>query len=75
MVILQSGRFALVLEAVSTGDAVVILHGMSVPCVLRRAEETDKWHILGDAFVNGLMQGEGVKRAEDEALSSCSKYI
>lgn len=67
LVVLQSGRFALVREAVRAGDAIAILHGMDVPCVLRRVGATDKWQILGDAFVKGLMRGEGVDWEEDEA--------
>lgn len=67
LVILQSGRFALVRAAVGEGDVIAILHGLSVPCVLRKVERTEKWHFIGDTFVKGLMRGEGVYWEEDEA--------
>ncbi|KAH7361275.1 heterokaryon incompatibility protein-domain-containing protein [Pyrenochaeta sp. MPI-SDFR-AT-0127] len=67
LVILQSGRFALVRDAVREGDAIAILHGLSVPCVLRKVEGTSNWQILGDTFVKGVMRGEGVFWEEDEA--------
>jgi hypothetical protein len=39
LAVLKSGRLALVREnAVQEGDSAAILHGLDVPCVLRKAE-------------------------------------
>ena len=67
LVLLESGRFGLVQQAVKEGDSIALLHGLTVPCVLQKAKVTNKWHIVGDAFVRDLMQGEGVVWEEDEA--------
>jgi hypothetical protein len=66
--ILQSGRLAFVLEdVVQVGDQVAILHGLSVPCILRQAEGHDEWTFHGDTFIKTLMQGQGVTWETDEA--------
>jgi hypothetical protein len=40
----------------SPGDLVVILHGMSVPCIIRPRPEG--FTFVGAAFVDGIMEGE-----------------
>jgi hypothetical protein len=66
--ILKSGRLALVRDnAVQEGDHVAILHGLDVPCILRKARGENEWTFRGDAFIKGIMQGEAVTWAEDEA--------
>ena len=44
------------------GDSVVILLGGRVPFCLRAAEDETKGHytLVGDTYVHGLMDGEGV---------------
>jgi hypothetical protein len=43
-------------EATEPGDAIVQLHGLSVPLVLRKCGGT--WRLLGSCFVVGIMSGE-----------------
>ena len=49
------------------GDVICILHGSKVPLVLRHQD--DKWRLIGQCYVDGVMFGEAVTWAEDEADS------
>jgi hypothetical protein len=49
------------------GDVVCILHGSKLPIVLRC--QGDKWRFIGQCYVDGIMFGEAVAWAEDEADS------
>ena len=40
------------------GDAVVVLFGCSIPLVLRRVGMREAWRVIGEAYVDGLMNGE-----------------
>ena len=48
------------------GDLICILHGSSVPCVLRRVNG-DQYQIIGQCYVDGIMYGEAVTWKESEA--------
>lgn len=53
-------------------SAIVVLHGCVVPMVLSRIDGFEDnqgahWKVIGDAYVEGLMLGEGVTWAEDDA--------
>jgi hypothetical protein len=66
--VLKDGRLALVWsDTVEVGDKIAILHGLTIPCVLRKVDGADEWTVQGDAFVKDWMHGEGVTWAEDEA--------
>jgi hypothetical protein len=67
LVILGTGSLALVQYGVREGDRVAILHGLDVPCVIRKVGDGNKWQWLGDAFILGLMRGEAVLWEEDNA--------
>lgn len=41
------------------GDHVVIVHGSTVPFILRSIEE-NKFTLIGEAYVHGIMDGEGM---------------
>ncbi|KAF3046126.1 hypothetical protein E8E12_011251 [Didymella heteroderae] len=40
------------------GDVVAILYGCSIPLVLRKVPTQDAWHVVGEAYVHGYMNGE-----------------
>ncbi|KAF8853762.1 HET-domain-containing protein [Acephala macrosclerotiorum] len=44
---------------IENGDAIFVLKGGSMPFVLRKKDE-ESWELVGDCFVWGLMDGEGV---------------
>jgi len=50
---------------VKEGDAVALFQGGKMPLVIREAEE-GKWHIVGDTYIHGIMNGE------EFACSRCS---
>ena len=49
------------------GDAVAILHGSSMPVILRKVEDEDAYRMIGICFVDGMMYGERVDWAEEDA--------
>lgn len=40
------------------GDAVVVLFACSIPLVLRKTGSRDGWEVIGEAYVDGYMNGE-----------------
>jgi hypothetical protein len=65
---------------VEPDDLVCILHGCSVPCILRKAgsdtqksSDTRDFHqLVGEAFILGQMDGEAIMGLSDENLNSSS---
>ncbi|KAG5761556.1 hypothetical protein H9Q72_010327 [Fusarium xylarioides] len=56
MAITGSGYLCMVPWSVRAGDRIALLRGGRTPYVLRKAG--DKWRILGDCYVHGIMSGE-----------------
>jgi hypothetical protein len=56
------------LAVMKAGNVVSVLAGGYLPFVLRRRGEN--WFLIGEAYVPGRMQGEAVKVAEKESLST-----
>ncbi|KAK3614312.1 hypothetical protein LTR56_027334 [Elasticomyces elasticus] len=55
----------LVPRTARAGDVICILYGCSVPVVLRKPRSfsnDDTWLLVGDAYINGAMNGEEIKR-------------
>ena len=47
--------------AMQTGDAVVVLNGLTTPMVLRPGGTgTDEWTVVGEAYCDGVMDGEAL---------------
>lgn len=46
------------------GDLIFILLGSDVPYVLRRNSEDEKLRLVGEAYVHGIMDGEGFKQSQ-----------
>ncbi|KAF2442105.1 heterokaryon incompatibility protein [Karstenula rhodostoma CBS 690.94] len=49
------------------GSAIVVLHGCIVPIVLERVGEGNAWTVVGDCYVEGVMHGEAVCWADNDA--------
>lgn len=48
----------------AVGDSVVVLHGGTVPHLLRRGEgEDETWKYLGEVYCDGIMKGEALEEA------------
>jgi hypothetical protein len=67
IVALEEHTMALGPPNTEPGDVVCILHGSKLPIVLRC--QGDKWRFIGQCYVDGIMFGEAVTWAEDEADS------
>ncbi|KAF3013704.1 hypothetical protein E8E14_003378 [Neopestalotiopsis sp. 37M] len=65
----------LIPQQARAGDQVCILYGCSVPVVLREvSQEAGKrsWHILGDVYIHGMMNGEALDgKLEEEDFRIC----
>lgn len=61
---LDDGRLAWVPMASCLGDHVCLVQGAPCPFILR-AHEDGGYVLLGDAYVHGIMQGEGLGTGED----------
>jgi hypothetical protein len=55
----KKGHLGLGLDHVEPGDAVAVLIGCQVPFVLRKSVG-GRYKIVGEAYVDGIMDGEGV---------------
>ncbi|KAH7246640.1 heterokaryon incompatibility protein-domain-containing protein [Fusarium tricinctum] len=56
MAVTASGHLSLVPWPTQAGDRIVLLQSGRTPYVLRKAG--DKWKIIGDCYVHGIMSGE-----------------
>lgn len=54
----RQGRLAWCPMKSLPGDSIAILNGATVPFVLRRDGEGGRYSVVGDAFVQGVMDGE-----------------
>ncbi|KAF2006863.1 HET-domain-containing protein [Amniculicola lignicola CBS 123094] len=56
------------------GDTLCILYGCSVPVVLRNVgglgKEDSHWHLIGEAYVHGLMHGEAISSLSPTVLKA-----
>jgi hypothetical protein len=65
LVVTETGYVGLAPEHVRMGDLVTIMMGSQVPLVLREVREN--YLLVGDAFIDGIMDGEALAgRKEDE---------
>lgn len=75
-----SSAFGLAPSEARLGDMICILYGCSVPVVLRsQRDENDVifWRLIGEAYVDGFMDGEAIKdlSASELAAVECSFEI
>lgn len=56
----ENGRFGWAMDGTMPGDLVAVLYGCDFPIVLR-GDKDDKLRIVGDCYINGLMDGEGLE--------------
>lgn len=56
----DTGYIGLVPSSTEVGDEVHVLGGVTVPFVLRATAETQKYTLIGDSYIHGIMDGEFV---------------
>ena len=65
----SKGYFLLGPDILEDNDVVVLLHGGRTPFLLRPRPWGDGWTFLGECYVHGLMNGEGMEHGVDEVFS------
>lgn len=58
----NNGRIGLAPTAAQEGDSIAILHGCSVPVVLR--QKANAWELVGECYVHGMMDGDAIDAAK-----------
>jgi hypothetical protein len=64
--VLENGRLGFVRDytrRLGAGDSIAILHGLDVPCILRKVEDGEGWLFMSDIYVDGIMHGEGKRKS------------
>jgi hypothetical protein len=69
MVITENGLIALAGCVVREGDQLAICKGSSVPLLLRQANSSREWTLVGDAYVHGIMNGEHFDKGRCTSLT------
>jgi hypothetical protein len=57
------------------GDVVAIVFGCSIPLVLRRSGVREAWTVVGEAYVDGVMQGEVEGLLGDEVFVKTLRLV
>ena len=70
LILTRKGYLGLAAKHVQRGDVVTILKGGNVPIILR--EKKDRYHLIGEAYIHGIMDGEAVGDVEAKGLHSFS---
>lgn len=74
-VITKKGYLGLAPRKTRVGDVVSVLRGGDVPFILRRRvrsgqkEEEETWEFVGESFVLGLMEGQGIGLGEESRFA------
>lgn len=56
----DGGRFGWAVDGTRVGDVVAVFDGGEFPFVLRETPEAGKYRIVGDCYIHGFMEGEGM---------------
>jgi hypothetical protein len=67
LIVTNSGLIGLAPVLTQPGDVVIILEGHGIPVIARKLSTgAHGWNIIGEAFVNGMMDGEMMKRGIEQ---------
>lgn len=50
------------------GDEVCILLGCKIPLVIRKCEDSDRYFLVGECYVYGLMDGEAMDGLDEKLV-------
>ncbi|EEU40054.1 uncharacterized protein NECHADRAFT_99083 [Fusarium vanettenii 77-13-4] len=64
LTVTHSGHIGLAPAAARKGDLVCVLYGCSVPVLLRQSEFGDSFTFVGECFLDGFMEGEGLEQPD-----------
>jgi hypothetical protein len=58
----EKGCIGMIPRKALVGDLICILYGSPVPMVLRKMPSYDSYQLVGEAYIHGIMDGEGLER-------------
>jgi hypothetical protein len=61
----EDERLGWTVDGVQVGDEIAVFSGVDFPFVLRR-EDNETFRVVGDAYVNGIMDGEVMDSSSDD---------
>jgi hypothetical protein len=68
MVVTSKGYIGAVPEQAQQGDLVCVLFGCSVPVVLRKRQEENRYTFIGECYLHGFMDAEAIARRVKKEL-------
>ena len=71
---LDQGYVVLGPRSCEEGDLICILHGCSVPVILRHIDTREKYKCIGECYVHSMMDGEAIILKEQEKLPTNQFY-
>lgn len=67
-ILTSNGYYGLAPEAAEEGDVCCIISGLRVPVILRGINKEQHYRLVGEAFIFGLMEGQGISNRENWGL-------
>jgi hypothetical protein len=64
----REGYFGIGTQCLREGDTVWIVPGCRVPLVLRRVDGSERYQLVGGAYVHGFMNGEALTRKDRDFM-------
>ncbi|PVH79337.1 HET-domain-containing protein [Cadophora sp. DSE1049] len=64
----EEGHVGISSKHIKEGDAIALFQGGKLPLVIREVEEGGSWHIVGDAYIHGIMNGEAFDSSRCEMI-------
>ncbi|KAJ4361054.1 uncharacterized protein N0V89_001623 [Didymosphaeria variabile] len=71
LMVSRSGRLGMVGEKAMKGDLVCVLHGCSVPVLLRKLNDSADFVFVGECFLDGCMEGSALEQEELAERAFC----
>jgi len=62
----QQGSVGLVTAATRPGDELVVFYGIPTPFVIRKRPSSDRYQLVAQAYVHGIMDGEAMERQKTD---------
>ena len=64
LMVTQSGRIGMVSEQATKGDLICVLYGCSVPVLLRKVSNSERFSFIGECFLENYMNGRALDQTE-----------
>lgn len=65
----ERGYLGISTKNIKEGDSIALFQGGKTPFVIRETAEDGKWHIIGDSYIHGIMNGEAFDSSRCEMMS------